>query len=314
MTYLSDGAIGRLRDAVDLPDLGGTRYTDPEPIGSGGMGTVYRVRDTALGRDAALKVLRLPEAGSEIAARLRLEANILARLEHPGIVPVHDVGELPDGRVYYVMKLVRGRRLDEYAGDGPSLGERLRVFERVCETVDFAHAHGVIHRDLKPENVMVGAFGEVLVLDWGVAKVVSEREIASGPSGQDSGVTAHGTVLGTPGYMAPEQERGEAAEVDGRADVYALGGLLRFLLGGDRAAALDAVCAKALAHDPSARYQSVEEMRRDVSRFLVGRSVEAYREPFVGRVVRLVRRHRTAVLLVLAYLLLRILLIFFAGA
>lgn len=314
MTYLSDGAIGRLRDAVDLPDLGGTRYTDPEPIGSGGMGTVYRVRDTALGRDAALKVLRLPEAGTEIAARLRLEASILARLEHPGIVPVHDVGELPDGRVYYVMKLVRGRTLDEYAGDGPSLGERLRVFERVCETVDFAHAHGVIHRDLKPENVMVGAFGEVLVLDWGVAKVVSEQEIAGGSSNDDRGVTAHGTVLGTPGYMAPEQERGETAEVDGRADVYALGGLLRFLLGVDRAPALEAVSAKALAHDPPARYQSVDEMRRDVSRYLGGRAVEAYREPIVDRAVRLLRRHRTAVLLVLAYLLLRILLIFFTGA
>ena len=109
-------------------------------------------------------------------ARLRTEAQVLARLEHPGLVPVHDIGSLPDGRLFYAMKLVRGRRLDEHVRDLPSRAARLRLLEKICEAVAFAHAHGVIHRDLKPQNVMVGPFGEVLVLDWGVAKVLADGD------------------------------------------------------------------------------------------------------------------------------------------
>src|SRR5205085_5288833 len=125
---------------------------------------------------------------------------ILARLEHPGIVPVHDFGELADGRLFYAMKHVRGERLDRWAAAGPALRVRLDVFVRMCEAVAFAHAHGVIHRDLKPENVMVGEFGEVLVLDWGLATV----------KGPLSSAASSGS--GTPPYIAPEQARGE--EVD----------------------------------------------------------------------------------------------------
>jgi serine/threonine protein kinase len=170
MNGISDAALRHLREMADLPDLTGTPYEILETLGRGGMGTVYLALDRRLDREVALKVAQLPEGGGEEVERLLREARVLARLEHPGIVPVHDAGLLPDGRAFYVMKRVRGLRLDEHAR-GILLPERLRAFERVCEAVAFAHAHGVIHRDLKPENVMVGPFGEVLVLDWGVAKV-----------------------------------------------------------------------------------------------------------------------------------------------
>lgn len=315
MRWLSDGAVDRLRDAAQWPDLTGTRYEAVELVGRGGMGAVYRVRDTVLGRDVAMKVLDLPEGSRSAAARLRREAEVLARLEHPGIVPIHDFGELPDGRSYYVMKLVRGRRLDALAAETPDLGERLRVFGRICEAVAFAHSHGVVHRDLKPENVMVGPFGEVLVLDWGVAKVLVEAcETADGPSAgvRGSRDTAHGTVVGTPGYMAPEQERGEVGAVDRRADVYALGAILTFLIGGERTpVALRAVCEKAMAEDPAARYDDAGAVGLEIGRYLNGLAVGAHAESPVEAVARLARRHRVAIALVAAYIALRMLLFFF---
>ena len=167
---LPNETVAHLRQVLQSPELPGTRYEIREPIGHGGMGTVYRAHDRALGRDVALKVLRADVAGLEAAVRLEREARILARLEHPGIVPVHDVGVLADGRVYYVMKLIRGERLHDFAS-GSGRTDVLRVLVRVCETVGFAHAHGVVHRDLKPSNIMVAGFGEVLVLDWGIARV-----------------------------------------------------------------------------------------------------------------------------------------------
>ena len=315
MTWLSDGALDRLRDAAAWPDLAGTKYEAIEAIGRGGMGTVYRVRDTVLGRDVAMKVLDVPEAGEGVARRLRREARILARLEHPGVVPIHDSGELVDGRAYYVMKLVDGRRLDAFARATPDLAARLGVFERICDTIAFAHANGVLHRDLKPENVMVGGYGEVLVLDWGVAKApVDDPEPAPARDGATptGAVTAHGTVLGTPGYMPPEQARGEA--VDRRADVYALGAILRFLLGPEQPAPLAAVCAMAMADARAARYADAEALRRDVARYLQDAAVGAYRETPLERAHRFCRRHKTAILLVLAYLVFRMLTIFFAGA
>jgi serine/threonine protein kinase len=172
MSGISDAALRHLREMADLPDLDGTPYEILETLGRGGMGTVYLALDHRLGREVALKTVQLPAGSGDEIERLLREARVLARLEHPGIVPVHDAGLLPDGRAFYAMKRVRGLRLDEHAR-AVSLPDRLRAFERVCETVAFAHAHGVIHRDLKPENVMVGPFGEVLVLDWGVAKVAA---------------------------------------------------------------------------------------------------------------------------------------------
>lgn len=333
MRWLSDNALDRLREAAEWPDLEGTRYTVIEQIGQGGMATVFRVRDSVLDRDCAMKVLRLPDEASGIGPRLRLESRILAALEHPGIVPIHDAGELPDGRPYYVMKFVRGRRLDEVAREGVDLSERLRIFERVCESVAFAHSRGVIHRDLKPENVMTGEYGEVLVLDWGVARVIVEsaeraREAAGGTTDANARpVTGHGMVLGTPGYMAPEQAAGDSSDVGPTADVFALGGILRFLLTGEAPPLtseahepalprglpprLVAISRKAMSSAPANRYADAEALAGDIRMFREGNAVLAYRETLWDQIGRLGRRHRVAILLVLAYLVLRVVLIFF---
>jgi serine/threonine protein kinase len=352
VTALSDRVVEHLRDVADWPDFAGTRYLLREKIGQGGMGSIYRAEDVELRRDVALKVLSVPVAAEALAERLREEARILARLEHPGVVPVHDVGRLPDGRVYYAMKLVRGSRLDEHARTQAALPPLLRVFERLCEAVAFAHDRGVLHRDLKPQNVMVGAFGEVLVMDWGVAKVRRAQEAprtapAGQPAAAEPSATAHGTVLGTPGYMSPEQARGETEEIDERTDVYALGAILYFLLSGrpplgvdseaatrtarEHAAAapearfapprklragiprpLEAVCLKALAFDRAERYASVRTLAADVARHLDGQPVEAYPETLLERAQRLVRAHQLLIVLVLVYLAVRAALLLLA--
>jgi len=287
--------LDHLREVASEPDLSGTPYEIVSTIGQGGMGTVYLARDRDLDREVALKVVQLHQEDTE---RMLREARILARLEHPGIVPVHDVGVLPDGRAWYVMKRVRGSRLDRSL----SLPDRLRAFERICEAVAFAHAHGVIHRDLKPENVMVGPFGEVLVMDWGVAKLRGEGE-------------PRGTIMGTPGYMAPEQERGEVDRIDERTDVHALGAILSFLLEGeDRVPRpLTAIRNRAMAAEPEGRYPNVGELSADLGRYLDGLPVAAYRESLIEQAARLFRRYRAPILIVLAYLLMRALLILILG-
>jgi serine/threonine protein kinase len=330
VSWLSDTAVERLQRVVDEPDLAGTRYRVLDSLGSGGMGTVYRAWDDVLDREVAIKVLPLAEVGGELTRRLAREARVLARLDHPGVVPVHDLGTLSDGRLYYVMKRVRGQRLDEVAVGPPKTpaeeGERLRIFERICETVAFVHDRGVVHRDLKPENVMVGPFGEVLVLDWGVAKVLEEVSAPGDPvpsAGEPAPVTAHGTVLGTPGYMPPEQARGEVDRQDRRADVYALGALLCHLLTGRPPTAatppspmpppLAAVVAKATAIDPVDRYPTAAEMAAEVGRYRGALPVRAHREGPLERARRLARKHRVSIALVLAYLVMRLLFLLVAG-
>jgi serine/threonine protein kinase len=311
VTRLDDSAVSRLRAAVREPDLSQTKYRLAGVAGAGGMGTVYIVEDTELHRRVALKVLDAPDhdvPGAGIEARLRREAQVLARLEHPGIVPVHDVGTLPDGRVFYTMKWVQGDRLDGHLRPGMPLAQRLRLFLRVADPVAFAHANGVLHRDLKPENVMVGAFGEILVMDWGLAKVVGdsrglEPTLATGGS----------AVLGTPGFMSPEQEAGGSASVDARADVYALGAVLQWMAGGDDVPAVRAICRKAMAARPEERYPDVVSLAADVTRFLDGASVSAYSESVVRRALRVAKRHRVALGMVAAYLVLRALILLFTG-
>jgi len=331
MRHLSDKAVTRLRNGAEIPDLTGTRYRLLGQVARGGMGVVYAAEDQDLQRRVALKVLEVPGSQGELAHRLLREARVLARLEHPGIVPVHDVGTLPDGRVFYTMKFVEGQQLDKYIESVTSSPDRLRIFLRICDAVAFAHARGVLHRDLKPANVMVGSFGEVLVMDWGLAKILaapndpapqtqhlpaSDRVNAAADI---SVLTDHGRIMGTPGYMSPEQARGEVEVLDARSDIFSLGALLRFLLShrlatpspGQRERALEAICIKACAQGREDRYATVQELASDISRFLDGLAVAAYRESIFERLARFYGRYRFFILLIAAYLLVRVLLVLF---
>jgi len=337
MRFLSDKAIERLRAGADEPDLAGTRYRLLERVARGGMGVVYTAEDEKLERRVALKVLDVPGTDGNLANRLMREARVLARLEHPGIVPVHDVGTLADGRVFYTMKFVEGQRLDKFIEGVESVQDRLRLFLRICEAVAFAHARGVLHRDLKPANIMVGPFGEVLVMDWGLAKILSrETQIADEaadpeatilekpkqPGGADdstksSVITGHGTVMGTPGYMSPEQARGEIEVLDARSDIFSLGALLRFILTQKTLAgltphldrSLEAICIKATAEQRESRYSAVQDLGQDVSRYLDGLAVGAHRESIFEKIARFYRRYRFFILLILAYLAMRVILL-----
>jgi len=352
MRFLSDAAIERLVEEAESPDMSGTRYRIIQAIGEGGMGKVYLAVDTRLNRQVALKVLNLPFT-DEHARRMATEAQVIARLEHPGIVPIHDFGKLEDGRVFFTMKFVDGRRLDQYARMETSLPALLRCFHKICETVSFAHSNGVIHRDLKPENIMVGAFGEVLVMDWGISKILAEgtggferREPADRArrngvlSGDEQGevsqpgpteelVTGEGVALGTAFYMPPEQEQGRLDQQNRSSDVYALGAVMYFLLVGGPperrpdttlkwpssdssvSTRLKAICTMCLFLDQSSRYESAEEVGREILRYLDGEPVKAYKENLAERAGRWLKHNRVPVLLVLAYLLMRAIVFLF---
>lgn len=264
--------------ATEAPNRVG-RYEMKEVLAHGGMGTVYRAVDTAFGRQVAVKLIHDHFARHPPAIKRFLkEARITAQLQHPGIPPVHDLGSLPDGRVFLVMKLIQGQTLAALIGlerehatasaagrtprfaSGPvtsamasaaERGRQLAIFESICQAVAYAHSKGVLHRDLKPANIMVGAFGEVQVMDWGLAKNLNEPaeepigDMPIGPHAQaeavktasaatyTSGVTQAGAVLGTPAFMPPEQARGAVHEIDQRSDVFGLGAILCCLLTGD---------------------------------------------------------------------------------
>jgi serine/threonine protein kinase len=336
MKWLSDDRLDHLRELTVNPDFSATKYRLAGELARGGMGTVYLAEDTELNRQVAIKVLNSPDITDELRRRMIREAQIIARLEHPGIVPVHDVGVLPDGRVFYAMKYVRGNRLDEYAAETQSFRDRLRKFQAACDAVAFAHAHGVIHRDLKPQNIMIGSFGEVLVLDWGVAKILRKDETASEadtlmlpahrsnhkPSDAIEN-TGHGTIIGTRHYMSPEQARGEIDRLDERSDVYSLGAVLYFLLTNRSPAparprsvnskvsnAVEAICLRAMSPDMNERYATAAELSRDVGRWLDAEPVSAYKENVFEKTGRWVGKNRFLILLVLAYLVMRIFLAF----
>jgi hypothetical protein len=296
--FVPDAAITRLRALEDRPDFSGTRYELLDRIGQGGMGIVFRGRDRELDREVAIKVTAWSTAAD--ADRLRAEARVLARLEHPGIVPVHDVGQLPDGRVFTVMMLVRGERLDARAPE-LTLPDRLRLFDRICDTVSFAHARGLVHRDLKPANIMVGEHGQVLVLDWGLARAESDGSASGGAGG------------GTEGYMAPEQS---TPAFDVRSDVFALGVILRDVAGAGGIAIprpLASIVAHATDPDPAKRYASPTDLAADVRRFVDGAAVGAHRESALEWTARQARIYRTPIGLLLAYLAMRGLLLFWGN-
>jgi len=218
-------------------------------IGRGGMGVVYRARDISLNRDVAVKMLQDRYATNSLSSRRFVdEAKITGQLQHPGIPPVHEVGQLPDGRPFMVMKLIKGRTLAEIIEEGrESRGSLIAVFEQVCQAVAYAHNHSVVHRDLKPSNVMVGAFGEVQVMDWGLAKFQSEQRADSPEAttastfydpraeteAEDDLHTRAGSFLGTPAYMSPEQAIGAVDLIDQRSDVFGLGAVLCSILTGE---------------------------------------------------------------------------------
>jgi eukaryotic-like serine/threonine-protein kinase len=256
---LRDGAPGGERPAraaseevpVAVGDAG--RYQLHGEIARGGMGIILKGRDVDLGRDVAVKVLLEKHLDRpEVVRRFVEEAQIGGQLQHPGIVPVYELGRLPDGRLYIAMKLIRGRTLAELLA-GPAdpavdRAQHLAAFEQACQAVAYAHACGVVHRDLKPTNVMVGSFGEVQVMDWGLAKVLDRGGIADEErslrgqadadpvrtlrTGSAADESQAGSVLGTPAYMAPEQARGQLDTLDERADVFGLGAILCEVISG----------------------------------------------------------------------------------
>jgi serine/threonine-protein kinase len=318
------------------------RYTRTHLHARGGIGQVWLARDGSLGREVALKELRPEKADSPgVSARFLYEAKVTGQLEHPGVVPVYELAEAADGRgPYYTMRFVRGRTLSEAihayheargrgVDDRVALRDLLMAFVAVCNAVGYAHSRGVIHRDLKGANVVLGDFGEVMVLDWGLAKLAGHPESAAAwpripdrEQGHDE--TREGQILGTPAYMAPEQADGRLGEIDARTDIYGLGAILYEILAGQppfvaskltelleqvrerpaeppsrlnpgAPAALGAVCLKALAKRPAERYATATELAEEVRRWLADEPVLAYPEPFARRAWRWAKRHRTAV-------------------
>ncbi len=304
---IAPNSVPRLVSLADPGDLGAKRYAGGDVLGVGGMGEVRLVHDERIGRDVAMKVMR---EGSIDPERFLREARVQGQLEHPSIVPVYDLAQGDDG-LFFTMKRVRGVTLEQ-AARTQSRRKLLSAFVSVCLAIDFAHHRGVVHRDLKPSNVMVGDFGEVYVLDWGIAKLVHDQEPIAVDQVQSVGgsryATQQGTVLGTVGYMAPEQLRGE--KLDGRADVYALGAVLFELLTGEalhrgdtlmdlsqstladtssrireRCRALDvppeleAICVRATALKPGDRHPSTRAVSDAIEHYLDGdRDVARRRE------------------------------------
>ncbi len=309
---------GESSSAFDPP---ADRFATQGELGRGGMGRVDKAFDRALDRPVAIKHM-LSTAAVDLK-RFEREARITAQLEHPGIVPIHDVGRNADGTPYYVMRAIDGQPLDQRV-EVP-LVERLALIPNMlaaCDALAFAHARGVIHRDIKPTNILIGPFGETLVIDWGLARRIAESDdSATTVPVSNENLTRVGTVAGTPGFMSPEQARGEA--VDARADVFALGATLYFVLAGalpygaisatemigmagaGRSAdwlkippqvppELVAITKKAMAPETEDRYRDAGELAADLRRFITGNLVGAYAYGLKQRLWRFVRRHRAA--------------------
>jgi len=324
----------------------GQRFRILRPHARGGLGAVFVALDTELHREVALKQIVDSHADDPVSrTRFLLEAEITGGLEHPGIVPVYGLGTDGDGRPYYAMRFIRGGSLkagiQQFHADfelnrnpgrhSLELRKLLRRFTDVCNAIEYAHSRGVLHRDIKPGNVIVGRYGETLVVDWGLAKAIGRAQPVSDSgertlkpsSASGSAETLAGLALGTPAYMSPEQAEGDLARLGPRSDVYSLGATLYCLLSGqppfagdvadvigavqrgevrpprqlnpsiDRA--LEAICTKAMAHKPADRYATPRALADDVEKWMADEPVSAWREPFSVQARRWARRHRTAV-------------------
>jgi serine/threonine-protein kinase len=340
--------------ATKLPEIGATtssglRFQILRPLNQGGMGVVSVALDKELDRSIALKEIRESAADNrEYRSRFLAEAEITGKLEHPGIIPIYGLGTYGDGRPFYAMRLIRGDKTGslmdaiERFYKEPSTSARvvefrglLRRFLDVCNAVSYAHSKGVLHRDLKPDNILLGPYGETLVVDWGLAKAAGRADLPASPeadevrltlSGSEVTPTIAGTVLGTPEYAPPEQVTGDLASIGERSDVYGLGAVLYCLLTGQAPFSrreielgqlikklesgdfprprqvrpeldkpLEAICLKAMSAKPADRYESVGALATDLESYLAEEPVSAYIEPWTTRTRRWARKHRTLV-------------------
>ncbi len=316
------------------------KYNIEDEITRGGMGAILRSLDRDIRRQVAMKVML--DKGSLSKDRIERfieEAQVTGQLEHPNIVPIHELGIDSRGKVYFTMKMIHGQSLsevidaiarkDEQALEKYTWTELCNIFLKICDGVAFAHSRGVIHRDLKPDNIMVGEYGEVLVVDWGLAKIrghadrKSEDVVKTLRSEEDLSKTLDGQVAGTPSYMPPEQAEGEIDKIDERSDIYSLGAVLYEMLSllppfrgtttteiivkvcegnltapetlapsRDIPKELSAICMKAMSHNQTDRYRNVAELSADIRLFFEGRSVSAKEDTFSEAVIKLVKRNK----------------------
>jgi eukaryotic-like serine/threonine-protein kinase len=343
---LSGAEAPPLFEPIDVPhDRGGDGRFRVETLhASGGMGNIFVAKDEQLNRSVALKEIQDRFADDpQIRERFLREAEVTGQLEHPGIVPVYALGRYTDGRPYYVMRMIRGdslkraiAALHNFRGDERAyhleLRRLLNRFVTACNTLEYAHSRGVVHRDLKPDNILLGPYGETLVVDWGLAKLVHSSDVRIDASAGNERLvpspveaTQAGTITGTPAYMSPEQALGWQDAIKPASDIYSLGATLYTLLtgrvpiGGDDDLGtliariqkqdfckprelnpsiprpLEAICLKAMARSMSARYASAAELAADIEAFLADEPVSAWKEPATVRAARWVRRHRTLV-------------------